>query len=325
MAVEKKIQSIPDFKPIQEPNPEAEILIEDARREANSDDIDVIQEDDGGATVDFDPNRAPMTTGFYDNLAEVISESELENIASDLVGEFKADRDSRSEWGDGYTKGLDLLGLKYNERSQPFQGASGVTHPLLAESVTQFQAQAFKEMLPPQGPVKTAILGVETPEVVAQADRVQDFMNYQLTTVMEDYTPDMDQLLFHLPLAGSAFKKVYYDGTKAQCVSKFVPAEDLVVNYLATDLETAERVSQIVKMTRNELRKLQVNGFYRDIEVEESDEESKIQDKYNKLEGVEKTEYDNNTYTLYEIHCNLDIKGFEDKDGNTGEDTCNNR
>ena len=176
-------------------------------------------------------------------------------------------------------------------------------------------------MLPPQGPVKTAILGVETPEVVAQADRVQDFMNYQLTTVMEDYTPDMDQLLFHLPLAGSAFKKVYYDGTKAQCVSKFVPAEDLVVNYLATDLETAERVSQIVKMTRNELRKLQVNGFYRDIEVEESDEETKIQEKYNKLDGVEKTDYDNNTYTLYEIHCNLDIKGFEDKDGNTGEET----
>ena len=321
MAVDKKIQPIPDFKPIQEPNPEAEILIEDARREANADDIDVIQEDDGGATVDFDPNRAPITGDFYQNLAEVLSDDDLNGIASDLVGEFKADRDSRSDWEDSYTKGLDLLGFKYDERRQPFQGASGVTHPLLAESVTQFQAQAFKEMLPPQGPVKTTILGMETPETIAQADRVQDFMNYQITTVMEDYTPDMDQLLFHLPLAGSAFKKVYYDGTKAQCVSKFVPAEDLVVNYLATDLDTAERVGQIVKMTRNELLKLQVNGFYRDIEVEESNEESKIQGKYNTLEGVEKTDYSNNTYTLYEIHCNLNIKGFEDKDGNTGEET----
>ena len=318
MAVDKKIQPIPNFREVDGPNPEVEVMLEQGRM---GPDIDIIQEEDGGATIDFDPNKAGSTGDFYENLADILSEDDLTSISTDLVGDFKMDRDSRSEWEDAYTKGLDLLGFKYNERSQPFQGASGVTHPLLAESVTQFQAQAFKEMLPPQGPVKTAILGVETPEVIAQADRVQDFMNYQITTVMEDYTPDMDQLLFHLPLAGSAFKKVYYDGGKDRCVSKFVPSEDLVVNYMATDLETAERVGQIVKMTRNELRKLQIAGFYRDIEVEESDEESKIQAKYDKIEGVEKTEYADNAYTLYEIHCNLDIPGFEDKDAKTGEET----
>ena len=318
MAVDKKIQAIPNFREVDGPNPEVEVMLEQGRM---GPDIDIIQEEDGGATIDFDPNKAGSTGDFYENLADILSEDDLTSISTDLVGDFKMDRDSRSEWEDAYTKGLDLLGFKYNERSQPFQGASGVTHPLLAESVTQFQAQAFKEMLPPQGPVKTAILGVETPEVIAQADRVQDFMNYQITTVMEDYTPDMDQLLFHLPLAGSAFKKVYYDGGKDRCVSKFVPSEDLVVNYMATDLETAERVGQIVKMTRNELRKLQIAGFYRDIEVEESDEESKIQAKYDKIEGVEKTEYADNAYTLYEIHCNLDIPGFEDKDAKTGEET----
>jgi len=319
MAVDKKIQPIPNFREIDGPrDADTEVFIEQARQDP---DIDIIQEEDGGATIDFDPNKAGSTGDFYENLADILSDDDLNSISTDLVGDFKMDRDSRSEWEDAYTKGLDLLGFKYDERSQPFQGASGVTHPLLAESVTQFQAQAFKELLPPSGPVKTSILGVETPEVIAQADRVQDFMNYQITTVMEDYTPDMDQLLFHLPLAGSAFKKVYYDGGKAQCVSKFVPSEDLVVNYMATDLETAERVGQIVKMNRNELRKLQNAGFYRDIEVEESDEESKIQAKYDRIEGVEKTDYADNAYTLYEIHCNLDIPGFEDKDAKTGEET----
>ena len=215
MAVDKKIQPIPNFREVDGPNSAVEVMLEQGRM---GPDIDIIQEEDGGATIDFDPNKAGSTGDFYENLADILSDDDLNSISTDLVGDFKMDRDSRSEWEDSYVKGLDLLGFKYDERSQPFQGASGVTHPLLAESVTQFQAQAFKEMLPPAGPVKTSILGVETPEVIAQADRVQDFMNYQITTVMEDYTPDMDQLLFHLPLAGSAFKKVYYDGGKAQCV-----------------------------------------------------------------------------------------------------------
>ena len=187
--------------------------------------------------------------------------------------------------------------------------------------MTAFQAQAFKELLPPAGPVKTAVLGAETPEIIAQADRVQDFMNYQITDKMEEYTPDMDQLLFHLPLAGSAFKKVYYDATRQAAVSKFIPSEDLVVNYLATDLQSAERVTHIVKMSENDLLKQQVAGFYRDIDVKVSDEETSIQKKYNQLEGINKVAYADEVYTLYEVHCDLDIPGFEDKDGESGEPT----
>ena len=187
--------------------------------------------------------------------------------------------------------------------------------------MTAFQAQAFKELLPPAGPVKTQVLGAETPEIIAQADRVQDYMNYQITDKMQEYTPDMDQLLFHLPLAGSAFKKVYYDATKQAAVSKFIPSEDLVVNYLATDLQSAERVTHIVKMSENDLLKQQVAGFYRDIDVEFSNDETAIQKKYNQLEGVNKVAYADEVHTLYEVHCDLDIPGFEDKDGETEEPT----
>ena len=274
---------------------------------------EVVETDDGGAIVgEMDEE---IVVDFSSNLAETLDEDELNNLSSELRQQYEDDKESRSDWIASYTKGLDLLGFKYNERSQPFQGASGVTHPLLAESVTQFQSQAYKALLPAGGPVKCNIVGDITPDVEAQSQRVKDYMNYIITDEMEDYDPDMDQMLFHLPLAGSAFKKVYYDPDLARPVAKFVPAEDLVVPYLATDLDTTERITHIVKMTKNDLRKAQVAGFYRDIELQEPyDDESQTQEKYNDISGETKS---NNVdvYTLLEIHCDLDITGFEDPDG----------
>ena len=165
------------------------------------------------------------------------------------------DKSSREDWEEAISKGLTLLGINYEERNEPFMGASGVTHPLLSEAVTQFQAQAYKEMLPPGGPVKTQIIGQQSKEVEDQAQRVKDFMNYQVTEVMEEYDLDTDQMLFYLPITGSTFKKVYFDPMKQRAVSKFVPAEDLIVPYSATDLQTAERYTHVVRMSENDIRK----------------------------------------------------------------------
>ena len=303
MAVDKPINP--------EPSPIENLSSIDIPLEEES--TEVVETDDGGAIVgEMDEE---IVVDFSSNLAETLDEDELNNLSSELRQQYEDDKESRSDWIDSYTKGLDLLGFKYNERSQPFQGASGVTHPLLAESVTQFQSQAYKELLPAGGPVKCNIVGDITPDVEAQSQRVKDYMNYIITDEMEDYDPDMDQMLFHLPLAGSAFKKVYYDPDLARPVAKFVPAEDLVVPYLATDLDTTERITHIVKMTKNDLRKAQVAGFYRDIELQEPyDDESQTQEKYNDISGETKS---NNVdvYTLLEIHCDLDITGFEDPDG----------
>ena len=303
MAVDKPINP--------EPSPIENLSSIDIPLEEES--TEVVETDDGGAIVgEMDEE---IVVDFSSNLAETLDEDELNNLSSELRQQYEDDKESRSDWIDSYTKGLDLLGFKYNERSQPFQGASGVTHPLLAESVTQFQSQAYKELLPAGGPVKCNIVGDITPDVEAQSQRVKDYMNYVITDEMEDYDPDMDQMLFHLPLAGSAFKKVYYDPDLARPVAKFVPAEDLVVPYLATDLDTTERITHIVKMTKNDLRKAQVAGFYRDIELQEPyDDESQTQEKYNDISGETKS---NNVdvYTLLEIHCDLDITGFEDPDG----------
>ena len=320
MAVDKRITGVanPDLEVEDTIDVEASDIVKGIN---DNQEIEVEETEEGGAVIDFDPSSRPVAAGFADNLAEFLDDNKLGKIASDIVGEVKADRESRHEWESSYTKGLDLLGFKHQDRSEPFQGASSVTHPLLAESVTQFQAQAFKELLPPSGPVKTTVVDAESPETSAQADRVQDFMNYQITDKMQEYTPDMDQLLFHLPLAGSAFKKVYYDSTKQSAVSKFIPSEDLVVNYLATDLQSAERVTHIVKMSQNDLLKQQVAGFYRDVDVQTSNDETNIQKKYNQLEGVEKNSYDDEVYTLYEVHCDLDIEGFEDIDVTTGQPT----
>ena len=221
---------------------------------------------------------------------------------------------SRKDWEKTYTQGLDLLGFKYDNRTEPFQGASGATHPVLAEAVTQFQALAYKELLPADGPVRTQILGIQTPEKVQQATRVRDFMNYQIMDKMKEYEPEFDSMLFHLPLSGSTFKKVYYDEVEGRAVSKFVPADDLIVPYTATSLDDAEAVIHRIKISENDLRKQQVAGFYRDIELgKPQDKESDVDKKERELEGVKKTK-DEDVYTLLECHVNLDLEGFEDVD-----------
>jgi hypothetical protein len=217
--------------------------------------------DDGSAVIGEDPAQPQIEFG--SNLAEFMTEDDLMNVSSELLGKFEDDKSSRKDWEETYTKGLDLLGFKYDERSQPFQGASGVTHPVLAEAVTQFQAQAYRELLPAGGPVRTQIIGKEDLPKQQQAERVQEFMNYQIMHVMEEYDPELDQMLFHLPLAGSAFKKVYLDNNLGRPVSKFVPADDLVVPYTATDLQSSERVTHIIKRSLNEVKKMTVSGFYR--------------------------------------------------------------
>ena len=277
--------------------------------------------EDGSAIVN-PMEEQPNVKNHNANLAEMVDESDLRSIAADLMSEFESDKNSRSDWEKTYTEGLDLLGFKYDDRARPFSGASGVTHPLLAEAVTQFQAQAYKELLPAGGPVRTVVVGQETPDIRQQAERVKEFMNYQVTEVMEEYDPDLDQLLFYLPLAGSAFKKVYYDGALGRAVSKFVPAEDLIIPYYATDLDSCERITHSVKMMGNDLRKLQVSGFYRDIDImKPKEEKSEVGQKYDELEGRVDDYQNNMTVTLLEFHVNLDIIGFEDLDVQTKEPT----
>ena len=249
------------------------------------------------------------------NLAETLDDSILGELSSELREQYETDQESRSEWEEGYTKGLDLLGVQYEERTQPFQGASGVTHPIIAESVTQFQAQAYKELLPAGGPVRTNVLGVQDSEKEAQAVRVKDFMNYMLMEIMEEFDPDTDQMLFYLPLSGSTFKKVYFDDAKQRPVSKFIPAEDVVGSYAASERATASRITHVLRMDENEIRKLQVAGFYRDIDISadyEADSDP-VKSKVNEIDGVEKSATDD-LYTVLEMHVNLDIEGFEDVD-----------
>ena len=249
---------------------------------------------------------------FYRNLADEMDERTLGRISAQLVQDYKKDKVSRADWEQAYTSGLDLLGFKYAENTRPFQGASGVTHPLLSEAVTQFQAQAYKELLPSDGPVRTQIIGSDTPEVAQQAERVKDFMNYMLMEQMEEYTPDTDQLLFYLPLAGSAFKKIYYDEIKQRAVAKFVPAEDLIVPYYATDLKDCERITHIVKMSENDVLKQQKAGFYRDVELmPKQADKSPIQDKLNELEGVKPAGEKEYQYNILEMHIDLNLNEFE--------------
>jgi len=223
--------------------------------------------------------------------------------------------------GTSYTSGLDLLGFKYENRTEPFQGSSGATHPVLAEAVTQFQAMAYKELLPSDGPVRTQILGAVNPMKEQQAQRVKDFMNYQIMDQMQEYEPEFDQMLFHLPLAGSAFKKVYYDDLLGRAVSKFVPADDLIVPYTATSLDDAEAIIHRIKISGNDLRKQQVVGFYKDIELgQPADIENKLEQKERELEGSRKSGKPEDMYTLLECHVNLDLEGFEDM-GPDGEPT----
>jgi len=251
---------------------------------------------------------------FNANLAEGMDERELKDMAMELIEEYKKDKTSRKEWEDAYIKGLDLLGTKYQEVTKPFKGASGVTHPLLAESVTQFQAQAYKELVPSDGPVRTQVIGLQTPATEQQADRVKDYMNYLLMEEMEDYTTDMDQMLFYLPLSGSTFKKIYYDAMLDRPVSKFIPAEDLVVPYYASDLKDCERITHVIKMTQNDVTKKMAAGFYRDIElIDSSSEPDSVQKKLNELEGVKGTGSDY-LNTILEMHVDLNLDDYEDFD-----------
>ena len=277
--------------------------------------IEIVEMDDGSVEVDFDPlDGREASDDFYANLAEEISDRELGRISGELLGEFDANKASRQEWEEAYANGLELLGFNYEERTQPFRGASGVTHPLLAEAATQFQAQAFNELLPPTGPVRTIVMGSETREKVAQAQRVKTFMNYYITNVMEEYTPDMDQMLFYLPLAGSTFKKTYYDEALGRAVSKFVPSENLVVPYETSDLETSPNITQVVRMSLNDLRKNQVAGFYRDVEVSPAQRElSGVREEIDRIDGFEPSQVDYDC-TLLECHVDLDLDGYEDLD-----------
>tara|TARA_R100001463_G_scaffold24009_2_gene57365 strand:- start:162 stop:2663 length:2502 start_codon:yes stop_codon:yes gene_type:complete len=284
--------------------------------------IEIIEDSDGGATIDFDPQAMAAEGGEQHeaNLADFLDEDALNLIGiemRDLYDEYKA---SRSEWEDTYTKGLELLGFKYESRVEPFQGASGATHPVLAEAVTQFQALAYKELLPAGGPVRTQIVGKQTPQREDQATRVKEFMNYQIMVNMKEYEPEFDQMLFNLPLAGSTFKKVYYDSILQRCVSKFVPAEDLFVPYSATSLEDADCIIHQIKMTGNDLVKLQLSGFYSDVELEESSyDPSDVKKEKDELQGVSSNA--DEVYTLLECHADLEIPGFEDINPETQEAT----
>ena len=280
--------------------------------------VEVTEQEDGSVEVDFDPNAASPEGGdeHYANLAEFLPDEVLDELGSDLTGKYQDYNASRKDWEQTYTKGLDLLGFKYDMRTEPFQGASGATHPVLAEAVTQFQALAYKELLPANGPVRTQVVGAPSQEKAQQAERVKDYMNYELMEKMSDYEPDFDSMLFYLPLAGSAFKKVYYDELEQRAMSKFVPADDLIVPYSATSLEDAEAVIHRVKISKNDLRKQQVGGFYLDIELGTPGyEENDVEKKERELEGQRKSK-DDDIYTLLECHVNLDLEGFEHTDQN---------
>ena len=285
--------------------------------------VEVTPEEDGGVTIDFDPSavNVPGTENHYDNLADLLPDNVLDPIGNDLKNNYMDYKMSRKDWEQTYTEGLDLLGFKYENRTEPFQGASGATHPVLAEAVTQFQAMAYKELLPSDGPVRTQILGAIDPQKEQQAQRVKEFMNYQIMDQMQEYEPEFDSMLFHLPLSGSSFKKVYYDDLLGRAVSKFVPADDLIVPYTATSLDDAESIIHQIKISENDLRKQQVSGFYKDIELAPPAQiENKVEEKERELEGTKKTGKPDDVYTLLECHINLDLEGFEDLDSN-GEPT----
>ena len=316
MAIEKVngVENVEQPQGIQIPLPEADIT------------PGVTELDDGSAIIGEIQEEIETTlpVPFNANLADFIDDDDLGVISTDLVGAIEDDISSRREWEDTYKSGLELLGMNYEDRTEPFDGASGVVHPLLAESVTQFQAQAYREMLPAGGPVRTVIVGSESPELLAQSERVKNYMNYQITYEMEEYDPELDQMLFYLPIVGSAFKKIYFDPSMQRAVSKFVHAEDLIVPYNATDLRTSSRITHVVRMGKNEIRKLQLQGFYKDIDLPSTDGGStnydEVKETIDEIQGVEKSTSDNEELTLYEVHTDLDLAGFEDI-GQDGEPT----
>ena len=284
---------------------------------------EITMDEEGGATVEFDPSKVNPEGGqdHFENLADYLEDNVLDPLASELMEKYTNYKESRQEWADSYREGLNLLGFKYVTRTEPFRGASSVTHPVLAEAVTQFQAQAYKELLPADGPVRTQIMGDASVAKEEQSKRVKDFMNYQIMDQMKEYEPEFDQMLFYLPLSGSTFKKVYYDDLLGRAVSKFIPAEDLVVPYSATSLEDAEAIIHVIRISQNDLRKQQVNGFYKDIDLGEPPiTEDKLKQKELELEGISANGTED-MYTILEMHVNLDLEGFEDVNPEDGEPT----
>jgi hypothetical protein len=287
---------------------EIERTIEEEVVTPDSEELDIEIEGEEPTTVEEAVNE---TEEFFKNLTEEMSDETLQRMSNQLLDDYKKDRVSRKDWETSYTSNLDLLGIKHTTMTRPFKGSASVTHPLLSEAVTSFQAQAYKELLPSQGPVRTRVLGVEDNEKINQAQRVQDFMNYMLTEEMEEYTPEFDQLLFYLALAGSAFKKVYYDEVMQRAVSKFIPAEDLVVPYYATDLMDCERITHVIKMGENEILKKQAAGFYRDVELKPTAAgPTEIEKKYQELEGVTPSTDKQYSYQILEMHVDLNLEEF---------------
>ena len=279
----------------------------------------VTELDDGGVMIDFDPMAAlfgGQDAPFDANLADFLEDDDLRTLAIDCVGKFDSDKNSRSDWEQTYKDGLDQLGLEIEDRTTPWAGACGVFHPMLSEAVVRFQSQTIQEIIPAKGPVKTQIWGTLTDEREKQAKRVQEYMNYQLIEVMTEYRSETEKLLFSLPLAGSAFRKIYFDPSMGRPTSMFVPAEDFVVSYNESDLDQAERYTHVMNRSTNQVRKLQVGGFYRDVELITSHvEDNPITSKYNEIGGVSPSWDDNERHQLLEMHCHLDIPGFEDPDG----------
>ena len=315
MAIERRPATPVDGLIEQDTDEELSISIE------NPDSV-AIATDDGGMIIDFDPDSMPIgDEGFNSNLAEFMDEDKLQTLGNDLISAFNGDKESRSEWEETYTKGLDQLGLKIEERTTPWAGACGVFHPMLSEAVIRFQSQAITEIFPAQGPVRTKIVGKITSDKEKQSQRVQDYLNYLLTHEMSEYRTETEKMLFSLPLAGSAFRKVYFDTSLDRPSSIFVPAEDVVVNYGASDLETCQRATHVMRKSSNEVRKMQVNGFYRDIELPEPSQNiSDITKKYNDITGEQDTYNYDSSHTILEMQVDLDLEGFEDTDA-TGKNT----
>jgi len=309
MAIEKVMTPATTFKEMAEPDVSIEV--------ENPDSVS-IETEDGGMIIDFTGEQVEeiMSGGFDANLADQIDEADLQSMASELISSFNSDRQSRSEWAKSYVKGLDLLGMKIEERQQPWAGSSGVFHPILTESIVRFQAQAMGEIFPASGPVRTKIVGKMSVEKTEQAARVENEMNYLLTEEMTEYRDETEQMLFKLPLAGSAFKKVYYDPIMERPCAMFVPAEDFVVSYGASDLMTCERYTHVMKKSANDIAKLQDNGFYRDIELPEPEPDmSDIQEKYDELDGESATIEDDDRHTLLEMHVDMEMpEPFDEED-----------
>jgi hypothetical protein len=281
----------------------------------------IVETDDGGAEVDFSDQSEKQQGdgGFLANLAEDMDEDVLSSIASDLVGAYEDDRSSRQEWENTYTDGLDLLGVKLEERSQPFEGATGVTHPILSEAVIRFVSQSIMEIFPAGGPVRTQMYGKQSEEKSVQAKRVETYMNYVLTEEMVEYRNETEQLLFNLSLAGSAFRKVYFDPYLNRPSSVFVPADDFVVSYATTDLLNSPRHTHVMQKSDNFVKKMQLSGFYRDVELSEgSGDDNDIKTKYDELTGITEVS-ENDLRTILEVHAELDLEGYENEGGDEDE------